>query len=333
MPLVLRLVIAIALVAVAGATLVYVIRGAGDSAGPRFTAVFGHSGQGMDTNSPVKIRGITVGTISGVTLNDKAQSVVAMRLDPGVNVPDTVTAAIEPVSVFGPKFLNLIPGAHEGKGPYLRSGAQILRTEDPKDLSDSLGKAYKGLSAVNPKEVSVIVHTLARGLDGKGDELKDIIDDGGTLIDVAHRHRADARRFLGDAAALSTSLAGKGPGIVAIIQDVNVLTPDLLRRADRLRALLHELSSISALAAHGLNEHRGDLKAAVNSGERAVALIYAQLGVAGSGVRGLNQILDLLNEMIKAPGPGGANQLQVQAFIATDVCELIVGACGPTDGR
>jgi phospholipid/cholesterol/gamma-HCH transport system substrate-binding protein len=43
--------------------------------------------------------------------------------------------------------------------------------------------------------------------------------------------------------------------------------------------------------------------------------------------------VDVLNELIEAQGPGGSRQLQVEAFVATDICELIVGACGPTDGR
>nr|BFE77427.1 hypothetical protein GCM10020093_000280 [Planobispora longispora]BFE89109.1 hypothetical protein GCM10020093_117100 [Planobispora longispora] len=71
----------------------------------------------------------------------------------------------------------------------------------------------------------------------------------------------------------------------------------------------------------------------MNSGERAASLIYAQLGLAGDGVRGLNQILTVLNDLIAGQGPGDANQLKMAAFVATDICELFVGACGPTNGR
>ncbi|WP_214411131.1 MlaD family protein [Sphaerisporangium fuscum] len=331
-PLAARLAVSVSLIA-AVAALAYVIGEAGEPSGPRFTAVFGHSGQGLDTNSPVKIRGVTVGRVTGVELDGEARSVVAVRLDSGVRVPDTARATVEPVSVFGPKFLDLIPGAHEGDGPYLRPGARILRTEDPEDLAGSLARAYRGLAAVDPREVAVVVHTLAQGLDGKGGELRHIADDAGTLAEIAYRHRADARRFLADAAALSTSLAGPGRPIVAIARDVEALTPALLRRADEARALLREISAISALGAHGLNRHRADLRVAVNSGERAVALIYAQLGVAGDGVRSVRRLLGLLGGLTNAPGPAGANQLRVQAFLPADLCELVVGACGPSGGR
>lgn len=328
-----RMGIALAVLAVFAAATLYVVRTTTELRGTRIDAVFGRAGQGLDTASPVKIRGITVGDVTGIALDAKGRAVVTMHVDPGVRVPTTAVASVEPASVFGPKFVDLRPGAGETTGPYLSAGAVITDTEEPLDLSDTLGDAYRGLDAVDPREVTVIVHTLAKGLEGEGENLRELIGDAGTVVGVAHRHRAEARRFLHDAALLGTALSDKGDELVSISSDVNVITPDLLKRADKVRALLQEVTSVSGQVSHGLAKHRGNLRAGVHSGERVAALIYAQLGLAGDGVRGLNRLVDLLNELIEAPGPGGNRQLQVEAFIATDVCELIVGACGPTDGR
>ncbi|MBO3745310.1 MCE family protein [Streptosporangiaceae bacterium NEAU-GS5] len=309
------------------AAVVVLIHQVTKTAGTRLTAVFGHAGQGLDTLSPVKIRGITIGGVSSVTLNGQGRAVLDLHVDPEVKIPDTVVAAIEPASVFGPKFVNLIPGAHESTGPFLSDGAQITRTEDPRDLSDSLGAAYRAVNAVDPEEVAIIVHTLGRGLDGKGDELGGIIDDTSTLVGVAKRHQADATQFLRDTAALSTSLKDKGGDIVGIADDVDNTLPQLQARADAVRVLLQEFGSISDLAAHGLRKHAGDLRTGVTSGERAVGIIYRQLGVAGTAVRGLTSIVDQLNDLIKAPGPDGNQLLDTQAFLITDLCQTFVGVC------
>ncbi|GAA3445913.1 MCE family protein [Planomonospora venezuelensis] len=332
-PLPVRLAISVVVIVAVVATLVVVVQSTANRSGMRLTAAFTRAGQGLDPNSPVKIRGITIGGVSAVTLDGGGRAVVTMHVDPGVRVPETVTAAIEPTSVFGPKFVNLILGAGETGGPYLGDGAVITRTQAPVDLSDSLADAYEGLGAVDPKDITAIVHTLGRGLDGKGPQLREIVDGAGEVVGVAHRRRDEFRRFIGDAAALSGSLSDKGDEITGISADVNVLTPGLLERADKIRALLREFDELSSLTAYGLRKHRGDLKAAVNAGERAAALIYAQLGLAGDGVRGLNQVLVALNDLAAGQGPGGANQLKMAAFVATDVCELFVGACGSTNGR
>jgi phospholipid/cholesterol/gamma-HCH transport system substrate-binding protein len=328
-----RVGVAFAVLAALAAATVFVVRAAAEIRGTRIDAVFARAGQGLDTNSPVKIRGITVGEVTAVSLDARGRAVVTMHVEPGVRVPESAVASIEPTSVFGPKFVALDPGAGETTGPYLGSGAVITATKGPIDLSDTLGDAYRGLDAVDPREVTVIVHTLAKGLDGKGGHLRELIGDAGTVVGVAHRQRGRARQFLRDAAALGTALSDKGDELVAISSDVNVITPDLLKRAAKVRDLLEEVTSVSGQTAHGLREHRQDLRAGVHSGERVAALFYAQLGLAGDGVRGLNRLVDLLNELIEAQGPGDSRQLQVEAFLATDVCELIVGACGPTDGR
>ncbi|GAA2206960.1 hypothetical protein GCM10009850_024180 [Nonomuraea monospora] len=331
LPLAARLGIALAVVAVFAAAALYAVRSATLVPGIRLDAVFGRAGQGLDSGSPVKIRGITVGEVTALSLDVQGRAVVTMHVT--VEVPATTVASVEPASVFGPKFVALEPGADETTGPYLASGAVITDTRDPLDLSDTLGDAYEGLDAVDPREVTVIVHTLAKGLEGQGTDLRELIGDAGTVVGVAHRHRQRARQFLHDSALLGTALSDKGDDLISISSDVNVITPDLLERADKVRVLLQEITSISGQVTHGLAKHRQNLRAGVHSAERVAALIYAQLGLAGDGVRGLTTLVDLLNELIEAQGPGNSRQLQVEAFVATDVCELIVGACGPTDGR
>jgi len=328
-----RMGVALVVVVVFAAAAIGVVRTATQVRGTRIDAVFERAGQGLDTNSSVKIRGVTVGEVTGVSLDARGRAVVTMHVRPGLRVPRTASAAVQPASVFGPKFVELRPGPGEAAGPYLAAGAVITDTEESLDLSDTLGDAYRGLDAVDPREVTVIVHTLGRGLDGTGGRLRELIGDASTVVGVAHRHRSRAARFLRDGAALSSALSGKGDELVSISADVNVITPGLLERADKVRALLQEITALSGQVSHGLREHRRNLRAGARSAERVAALIYAQLGLAGDGVRGLNTLVDLLNDLTETPGPDGRRLLQVEAFVATDICELIVGACGPTDGR
>ncbi|MEU4832057.1 MCE family protein [Streptosporangium sp. NPDC023615] len=333
LPLPIRLAVSIAVLLVLGLLAALVVRGATQVSGTRLSAVFPRAGQGLDTSSPVKIRGVTVGGVGSVTLDRRGRAVVAIHVDPGFGVPLGVTATIEPSSVFGPKYVNLIPGPGEAAGPYLADGAVITRTEAPSDLSDILADAHEGLGAVDPRDVTVVVHTLGRGLDGKGPRLREILDDTGRIVEVAHRRRDEFRRFVADAGDLADALSDKGDELVAVAADANAITPGLLKRAGRARALLGELDDVSRLTAHGLRGHRRDLKAAGTSGERVASLLYAQLGVAGDGVRRLNHIFTDVNDLVSGRGPDGANQIKMEAFIATDVCELIVGACGPSNGR
>ena len=85
--------------------------------GARLTAHVGSAGQGLTTSSPVKLRGVTVGQVAAIDLDPSGGAIVTLRMNPGFKVADTVTAAVNPESVFGPKFVDLIPGGHESAGP------------------------------------------------------------------------------------------------------------------------------------------------------------------------------------------------------------------------
>ncbi|GAA4063445.1 MCE family protein [Actinomadura miaoliensis] len=304
--------------------------------GTRLTAEFGRAGQGLGGDAPVKIRGVTVGSVERTELTPAGRARLTLRLDPGVRVPASATASIEPASAFGPKFVNLVPGSGEWTGPFLASGAVIARTSAPQDLSDLLAQADATLRAVDATEVSTIVRTLAQGLDGQGGRLRATIDQTATLTDVAHRRRGEARRFLGDAADLAGALAraGSGDDVVAVTGDANALiSATAAGGRDRLGSFADRLAEISALVSHGFDKRGGQLGEGFRSGERAAAVVYAQLGLAGNAVRTGNRLLPLYGELSSLPGPPGKNYLRVQGLLPTDPCRLIIGLCGSTGGR
>ncbi|NKZ02852.1 MlaD family protein [Actinomadura latina] len=328
-PLPRRLLIsAVTLAAVAG--LLYVLAARpGRDPGTVLTAEFGRAGQGLGSGTPVKIRGVTVGSVAGVELTGGGRARVSLRLDPGTRVPDTVTASVEPASAFGPKFVDLVPGAHGETGPYLAPGARITRTSDPRDLSDLLARADAGLGAVDAEEVGTIVHTVATGLEGQGARLRETIDQTGILLNVAYRNRANARTFIGDTADLSGAVSDKGDEIVAISQDTNAIIGTAARGRGRLAGFAGGLSDVSLLVAHGFDRRGGQLGEMFRSSERTALIIYAQLGLVGDAVRTGNRLLPLYGELTSLKGPGGKNYLRSQGYLPTDPCGLLIGLCGP----
>jgi phospholipid/cholesterol/gamma-HCH transport system substrate-binding protein len=332
MPLPRRLLISALTLAVAAALLYVLVARPDRDPGPVLTAEFGRAGQGLGSGTPVKVRGVTVGSVADVELTGGGRARVRLRIDPGTRVPDTVTASIEPASAFGPKFVDLVPGAHADTGPYLASGARIARTSDPRDLSDLLARADAGLGAVDAEEVGTIVHTVATGLEGQGARLRETIDQTGILLDVAYKNRANARRFIGDAATLSGAVSDKGDELVAISGDANALIGTAARGQGRLAGFADGLSDVSLLVSHGFDKRGGQLGEAFRSSERTAWIIYSQLGLVGDAVRTGNELLPLYGELTSMKGTGGKNYIRTQGYLPTDPCQLLLGVCGPYGG-
>ncbi len=102
------------------------------------SAVFPSSAQGVFTDgaTDVKLRGVNVGTVSGVELLPDGRARLTLEIDKGIEVPATTSARLEPLSVFGPKFVSLEPGDGEVGGPFLADGGEIAVAETGTELTD-----------------------------------------------------------------------------------------------------------------------------------------------------------------------------------------------------
>ncbi|GAB2831381.1 hypothetical protein GCM10022221_32810 [Actinocorallia aurea] len=294
--------------------------------GRLLTADFGSAGQGLTTSSPVKMRGVTVGRISTIELSPDGGARLTLRIDEHVTVPDTAVASLEPESMFGPKFVNLIPGEHEAAGPFLGDGAVITRTSDSLDLTSLLGEADAAVGALDPEQVTIIVDALAQGLGGAGPNLAGLLDSTEILLGVAYDQRGRTETLLADLARLAR-LRGIGEDTATVVTNATALMETLTSGEDRGLKTAAGFSQLAGLLGPGLENHEADLRAAFRSGEHATAFLDHVLPIAGGGVRTVIDLLWVFRAISWAPGPQGRHLLSAEILLPTDPCELIVGIC------
>ncbi|WP_433323392.1 MlaD family protein [Spirillospora sp. CA-294931] len=177
---------AVLLIAAAGAAVAVVPPSGGST---RLHATFERAGQGLDPGrSAVKVRGVPVGTVERVDLDRAGRASVRFRIDDAVRVPATATARIEPLSLFGPKDLAL--DLHDGDGPHLRDGGTVRRTAGTEELADLADPAHRLVRAIDPDDVTTLLHTLASGLASQGPTLRRTIGNTAAVIDASHHNRA-----------------------------------------------------------------------------------------------------------------------------------------------
>ena len=264
----------------------------------KLKATFPRSGQGLDTFSTVKIRGMTVGGVASIKLLPDGQAEVTLHIQDGTPVPDSVIASAEPLSVFGPKYVKLDPGAHEGVGPYLHDGDTITNTQPPTEVTDLLAKASKLLDAIDPDELFTVVHTLAQGLDGLGPELGRTIDNAGKVVSVLDKHSPDTAQFLRDLARVTSTLASKGEALNSTAANLNKVLPTLANGSDQLGTLLDQTSKLSADLADLVNGHANALHDLINGLSPTVQALYDQLANIPAFLQANTILLGALGETL-----------------------------------
>ena len=296
-----------------------------------YQAVFPRVGPGLDDQSDVKVRGINVGKVEKVTLDPGGSVRVRFLLDKGVRMPATSSLAIQPLSVFGPKFIDLEPGAGETSGPYLAAGATVTRTRVPPELSDMAAPAHELLSAIDPDDVTTILRTFSQGLDGRGPQLAKTIDDGATLLSVSTKNLRNLRTLLGNTAMLGATLDESGGAIVRLTRALNVIDPILVSDPAAFSATLQGVSRVSTEMTALLRANPRAPGAIISSVVPAIDVGYRYRATTPQFITASGAFFDQVAGLLKVKGPHGTvlSTESVQLYVDDLLCRSVLGVCTP----
>ena len=130
-------------------------------------------GNEMHTNADVKLRGVVIGQVRKIQASGQGAT-LTLALQPGQigRLPENVTAQMLPTTLFGQRYVALIPPADASPAP-LKAGMTITedRTSNAVELQQVLDNTLPLLTAVEPAKLSATLTALAQALSGKGGEL------------------------------------------------------------------------------------------------------------------------------------------------------------------
>ena len=88
-----------------------------------------------------EIAGVSVGKVSGISLNDKDRAVVTMRIEKDVPITDDAIASIRTQGIIGDKYVKITQGGSE---EYLKNGDTLFDTESAVDIEEMISKYIFG---------------------------------------------------------------------------------------------------------------------------------------------------------------------------------------------
>ncbi|MBB2773062.1 UNVERIFIED_ORG: phospholipid/cholesterol/gamma-HCH transport system substrate-binding protein [Mycolicibacterium obuense] len=284
----LRLVLAVALVAVLTVGVVTVTRSAG---GLNRTQVIGYfaNSNGIYVGDEVRILGVAVGKIDKIEPQPE-QVKITMSYDDKYKVPADAKAVILSPSLVSVRAIQLTP-AYTG-GPAMQDGAVIPeeRTAVPVEWDDfrqQLEKLSETLQPTEPGGVSTLgsfVNTAADNLRGEGANIRE------TVIKLSQAFSA-----LGD----------HSDDLFTTVKNLSVLVSALQSSTDLMRELNQSLASVTGLLANGDNEvgaALADINAVVGDVQTFVAENRESLGTTSDKLASvstaLNQSLDDIKQTL-----------------------------------
>lgn len=225
----------ITLVVLALVLLVIFGRSSGMIGGPdKISAQLANAGGSLAGGADVKMRGVIVGKVDGITRGDNGGVRVGISMfgNQLSHIPDNVVARILPATVFGTSYVDLTThGPSAAKS--LRAGDVVPadRTQGTLELQKALDDIDALVKVLQPAKLNATLSSIAMSLDGRGAELGRTID---SLDGFLKRIQPQIPVIQSDIGKLATNL-----------ELVEKVAPDLLDGTQSALGPLH------TIAAHG----------------------------------------------------------------------------------
>jgi phospholipid/cholesterol/gamma-HCH transport system substrate-binding protein len=210
-----------------------------------YSAVFTDASR-LKTGDTVRVAGIRVGTVKGVSLEPDRKVLVEFDTDRSLVLTTGTKAQIRYLNLTGDRFLELADSP--GSTKILSAGSQIPvdRTAPALDLDLLLGGLKPVIQGLNPQDVNALTSSLIQILQGQG----------GTLESLFSK-----------TSSFSNSLADNSQVIEQMIDDLRTLLDTLSKDGDQFSGAIDRLERLVS----GLSTDRDPIGEAITSLDNGTA--------------------------------------------------------------
>ncbi|MER7891548.1 MCE family protein [Micromonospora sp. NPDC094482] len=219
------------------------------------------AGLQLGDGADVKVRGVLVGEVRSVrSAGDGA--VLRLALDPATigRIPADVTARLLPKTLFGERYVELVPPAGGAAAP-IRDGAVIDqdRSSTAVELERVLDEALPLLQSIRPDQLAATLGALATALEGRGEQLGANIERLGAYLRQLNPAMPTIAEDVRKLATVLDSYDAALPDLLALLRDVSVTARTVTDQRTQLAAFLADTTGTAEVATGFLDRHGDQL--------------------------------------------------------------------------
>ena len=225
------------------------------------TVVADRAGLVMYPDAKVKLHGAQVGQVDSIEALPDGGAALRLAIDPGAidSIPANVGAEITSSTVFGAKFVELVPPADPSAEPIraetvIRGGDRVTV-----ELNTVFQQLVSVLSKVEPAKLNQTLGALAKSLNGRGEKFgQTLVDLDGALAKI-NPALGDLNDELALAPTVFGALADAGPDLLAVIDNTTRIGDTLVDQRDSLDALLISAIGLADIGTELVSANRAPL--------------------------------------------------------------------------
>ena len=214
----------------------------------------------MESNSPVMIDDVVVGSVGPMTVKDwHADVQISVKHD--LVIPANVEASIGQTSLLGSMHLELNPPLGQPGVGRLRPGATIplSRSSTYPSTEQTLSSLSLVVNGGGLGQVGEIIHNFSAALAGRGGAVRDLINRFDTFVGTLDQQRDNIVASIQALDQIGGTFAAQRDVITQVLRKLPPALDVLIKERPRLTAALDGLRKFSNTATGLINDTQADL--------------------------------------------------------------------------
>jgi len=230
------------------------------------TVVADRAGLVMYPNAKVKMNGAEVGKVDSIEHLPGGGAALHLAINPDSvsAIPANVGAEITSSTVFGSKFVDLVP-PDQPSPQNLRAGTRIQGGDKVTvELNTVFEKLVSVLSQVEPAKLNQTLGAFSKSLNGRGQKFGQTLVDLDTALANLNPALDNLNHVLEVSPTVFNAIADASPDLLSIVGNATRLSDTVVDQRDSLDALLLSAVGLADIGTDVLTENRQPLSDVVH---------------------------------------------------------------------
>ena len=211
-----------------------------------------HTGTQLSEGADVKLRGIIVGDVRGVSTKGNGATIkLALQPAKAKLIPQNVVARILPKTLFGQKFVDLvIPDQTSPNETSLHSGSVINEdhSRNAIEVEKVLDNILPVIDAVQPQQLNTTLTNLADALEGRGDKLGQNLVNLDDYLRQFNKHLPSFTTDISELASVADSYSKAAPDLLRFLENSAFSSRTVTAKQATLRQFLRDTATFADTA-------------------------------------------------------------------------------------
>lgn len=234
-------------------------------------------GNQLDPRADVKLRGVLVGEVREVRADGtKATLDIALQPEHVPGIPSDVHARLLPKTLFGEKYVDLVPSAASSARP-IRAGDVITqdRTRVGMEVQQLMNDLLPLLRTVQPGKLNATLSAFATALEGRGDRIGGNLTRLEAYLRRLNPHLPSLTEDIARFAEVAEVYGDAAPDLMDILRNTVTTSRTIVEQKDRLAAALRSTATVAGTTEDFLDAN-GDRLIALGRVSRPTLELFAR---------------------------------------------------------